>query len=134
MIGTIAGWRTYAADRGNTAPTSASDADATAALVRASDYITYHYVQNFTVAVDDATVEAATYEAANLELATAGFFSQTYTPDQRKVLTGVKGITWTVVGGAKGADAAMPQSTLIEAMLGKYTGRNVGLGMRSVGP
>jgi len=65
-------------------------------------------------------VEPATYEAANLELATPGFFTKTYTPDQRKVLTAVDDIKWTVVGGGSSTYGAQPVSTLIEAMFEPY--------------
>ena len=83
----------------------------------------------------DATsdyVEEATYEAASLELATPGFFTATYTAQERKVLTEVKGIKWTVVQGeADRAEAwanATPVSTRIESMLSPYmsTRRRVG--------
>lgn len=119
MAGTVAGWIAYAAARGATV---ADDADSAAALVRAQDYIAYHYVNRFgsAVTVDDAILANATYEAANAELATPGFWSKTYTPDQQKVLTEVKGIKWTVRGDASGPDAATPVSTRIEGMLRPY--------------
>ena len=92
MFGTIADWRAYATARGNTAPTAASDALATAALVRASDHIQYAYVAQFLPGYDETApeVEPATYEAANYELATPGFFAKVYTPGDRKVLTKVE--------------------------------------------
>lgn len=136
MIGTIAAWRTYAAARGDNAPTSAADADATAALVRASDYITHHYIRRFLEGFDEtsAYVEEAAYEAAALELTEPGFFTSSFTPDQRKVLTEVKGIKWTV--DAKGIrDSifgwanATPTHTKIAAMLQPYmpTGKSIGM-------
>lgn len=114
--GTIADWRSYALDRGNAAPTDATDADANAALVRASDYVRTRYVARY--ALDDAAeaVIEATYIAASIELATPGFFAATYTPAQAKVLTEVKGIKWSLVGGG-GRDAMTPVSTLIEGLL-----------------
>lgn len=119
MTATVAGWITYAAARGDTV---ADDADSAAALVRAQDYIAYHYVNRFgsAVEVDDDILDAATYEAANLELATPGFWSKTYTPDQQKVLTKVDAIQWTVRGDASGTDGATPVSTKIDAMLRPY--------------
>ncbi len=131
--GDLVGWRAYAAARGNTAPAAATDADADAALTRAGDFIAFHYVANFVAPAPDDVVLAAAYEAAALELATPSLFRRTYTPGEAKVLTGVKGINWQVVGDASKDGAMMPTSTIIEAMLGRYTGRNVGLGMRSVG-
>lgn len=137
MYGSLAEWRTYATARGNNAPTAAEDADATAALTRASDYILYNYVQHFLRGYDATLpeVEYATYEAANLELATPGFFSSTFTPSQQKVLTEVKGIKWTPVGAASGVDAARPMSTIVDSMLEPYTAdKHAGLGFMAVGP
>jgi hypothetical protein len=122
MYGTLADWRAYAAARGNTAPTDAADDLAGAALQRASDHIQYRYVANLIPGYDDtlAVVEPATYEAANLELATPGFFSKTYTPAEQKVLTAVGPLKWTVTGDAKSTYGASPVSTLIEAMFEPY--------------
>jgi hypothetical protein len=119
MTATVAGWITYAAARGDTV---VDDAASAAALVRAQDYIAYHYVNRFgsALTVDDAIVDAATYEAAKLELATPGFWTKVYTPDQQKVLTQVGDIKWTVRGDASGSDAATLVSTKIEAMLRPY--------------
>lgn len=121
MYGSLTDWRAYAAARGNQAPTSADDAVAEAALVRASDHIRFRYVANLLPGYDEtlAVIEPATYEAALLELATPGFFTKTYTPGQQKVLTQAGDIKWTVVGKA-GANAATPTSTLIEAMFAPY--------------
>lgn len=120
--GTLAGFRSYWTDRGNSAPTDADDADANAALVRASDHIKYRYVANLIKGYDETldVVEYATYEAALLELSTVGFFSKTYTPAQQKVLTGVDKIRWTVTGDASNKYAQAPVSTLIEAMFEPY--------------
>lgn len=119
MTATVAGWIAYAAARGDTVT---DDAASAAALVRAQDYILHHYVTRFAEGFSAASdyVDEAIYEAANLELATPGFFSRTYTPDQQKVLTEVQGIKWTVRGEASGSDAATPVSTKIEAMLRPY--------------
>lgn len=130
MIGTVAGWISYAADRGVTV---ADDADSLAALVRASDYITHHYVRRFLSGYDATSdyVEEAAYEAASLELATPGFFTKTFTEGHQKVLTGVEGIRWTPIK----SDATTirtgllyaPSSTLIEAMLAPYMPLDRGL-------
>lgn len=121
MIGTLEGFRDYTATRGNTAPTDAEDSAATAALVRASDHIQFGYVDRFAVGFDalSPNVEAATYEAAALELEKPNFFSRTYTPGERKVLTEVNGIKWEVIGG-ENAGSAAPRSTRIEDMLKSY--------------
>ncbi|WP_099867225.1 hypothetical protein [Pararhizobium haloflavum] len=62
-------------------------------------------------------VEHAAYEAALIERRTPGFFSKTYTAAERKVLTQVKGIKWTVVGDAKGETVNVPMSTTIFGIL-----------------
>lgn len=119
MTATVAGWIAYAAERGNVV---ADDAASAAALVRAQDYVTHHYVSQFRagVVVSDDLIDAAVYEAASLELATPGFWSKTFTPDQQKVLTKVGDIQWTVRGDVSGSAAATPVSTKIDAMLGQY--------------
>ena len=120
MTATVAGWITYAADRGDTV---ADDAASAAALVRGMDHIAYRYLNRLLPGYDEtlAVVEPATYEAAKIELATPGFFAKTFTPDQQKVLTGVGSIKWTPIGGDMGGfEAATPASTLIEAMFDPY--------------
>lgn len=117
MTATVEGWIAYAALRGDTV---ADDADSAAALVRGGDYIDRYYLNRVTSSVPDLVVDEATYEAAKLELATLGFFSKTFTASQQKVLTEVKGIRWTPVGSASGAEAATPVSTTIEAMFYPY--------------
>lgn len=122
LYGSLAGWRAYALARGNEAPTDATDEVAGAALQRASDHIRYRYVANLLPGYDETldVVEPATYEAANLELATPGFFTKTYTPDQQKVLTQASDVKWTVVGGGSSTYGAGPTSTLINAMFEPY--------------
>ena len=129
MYGTLAGWRAYATARGASAPADATDALATAALVRGSDHVRLRYVANllpsygvdFTpVGHDLPIVEEGAYIAAALELATPGFFSKTFTASEQKVLTGVDSIKWTVVGDAGGTYAAMPVSTSIAALFEPY--------------
>ena len=132
----LAGFRTYADARGNSAPSSATDALATEALQRASDYITYHYVNYFLSGYDATSdgVDEAIYEAAILELATPNFFSKTYTPSQIKVLTQVDTIKWTPAG-TDDPDAQSPKSNRIEAILDRYMGtrKKGGFVLRSVG-
>lgn len=138
MYGTLADWRAYATARGNSDPADATDATATAALTRASDYIQWNYVEHFLPGYDDtlAAVEIATYEAASIELATPGFFSRTYTPDQQKVLTQVEGIRWTIPQNMPDAlverDSAVPVSTLIDSMLRKYMPGKYRIGLRAL--
>lgn len=133
MIGTIAAWRAYATERGVSAPTDASDESATAALVRAGDYITHNYVRYFyeDYTVDSPYVEDATYEAALLELNTAGFFSATYTPGKQKILSKVEGISWTVVDSDASRPTYVPVSTAVDQMLRHYMRRNFVVGFLS---
>jgi hypothetical protein len=130
MNGTIAAWRTWATDRGDTAPTDASDELATAALVRASDYIDFTYVARFVTGCTSPNVEVATYVAASLELATPGFFTKTFTEAQQKVLTGVGSVKWTPVSRestARSAALATPTSTLIDSMLASCMPNDIGV-------
>lgn len=138
-IGTLEEWRAYATARGNPAPAEADDVPANAALVRATDYIRHHYVAQFLPGYDESLpiVESAVYEAANFELETPGFFSQTFTPAQQKVLTRAGDIQWTVSGGTDSRDAwanASPTSTRIAAMLAPYMPGKYRVGLRAVGP
>lgn len=122
MFGDLAGFRAYHVARGNGAPTNASDPDATAALVRAWDYVTAHYVTRLAAAYDETLpeLETAAYIAAGQELSTPGFFAKTYTADDRKVLTRLDAIAWTPVDGGDTVDGMVPRSTLIEALLRPY--------------
>lgn len=138
IYGTLAGWREYATDRGNNAPTEAADPVANAALQRASDYIRFTYVAHFIAGctLTDDVIEEAAYIAASLELTTPGFFARTYTPSEQKVLTGVGSIRWTPTG-ASGAltemDGSTPVSTAIDAMLRQCMPSNrPGVGLRAV--
>jgi len=114
MVATVAGLIAYSAERG----TVIADNPATAqALMRATDYIQFNYLEFGNCTVDSPNVEAATYEAAIIEVSTPFFWSKTFTPADQKVLTGVKGITWTVTGDASRAGSSTPRSTKIDAML-----------------
>ena len=121
MTATVAGWITYASARGDTV---ADDAASASALVRATDHIKYTYLNRLLPGLDATTlavVDPATYEAAKLELATPGFFTVTFSPDQQKTLTGVGDIKWTPVAGGKGGfESATPVSTIIAAMFDPY--------------
>lgn len=130
MYGTIVGWRAYATARGNGAPALVGDEDATAALTRASDMIRLRYVPNllpgygvdFTPPGHDMPLtEEAAYIAAGFELTTPGFFSKVFTASEQKALVQVQSIRWQVTGDASKTYAAMPVSTLIQAMFEPYT-------------
>jgi hypothetical protein len=126
MTATVAGWIAYAAEAGDTV---ADDAGTAAALVRGQRYITRTYVNYFSASFssDSDGVDDAIYEAATLELATPGFWSKTFTPDQQRVLTKVDKIQWTVKDGGKaGAAAATPVSTAVDALLRRYMRSYVG--------
>lgn len=147
MYGTLPGWRAYALERGDSAPTNAADADATAALVRASDYVRVRYIANLLDGFTAATVptghtlplgEEGAYIAASFELATPGFFSKTFTPAEQKLLTGAGSIKWTAVGGkkAQGVYSASPTSTLLDALFEPFVfdRDKTGAGLWSIGP
>jgi hypothetical protein len=138
MLGTLAGWRAYALARGNNAPTAAADADALAALTRASDYIQFFYIDKFLAGYDatSTNVVEAAYEAANYELTTPLFFTTSYTPAQQKVLTKVASIQWTPVAGNLGDEWALATPTIgkISAMLSNYMPGKYLIGMTAVGP
>jgi hypothetical protein len=136
MAATLAGWIAYAALRGLVV---ANETASEHALVRASDYIRFHYVAKFLPGFDETSpnVDEAIYEAAALELATPGFWTTTFTPAQQKVLTGAGEIRWTVTGSTDSTDAwanASPTSTKIAAMLAPYMPGRFQIGLRAVGP
>jgi len=132
IYSTIADWRAYALARGNSAPTSASDNDATAAMQRASDYIRTRYALPLRLSGDADNVIEATHIAAGYELTTPGFWSKTFTPAQQKTLTGVGDIRWTVSGNAtmdKGYNAQLPVSPAIDALFGGTSNSGVFFGV-----
>lgn len=132
IYGAIDGWRAYALARGDSAPTDASDTDASASLQRASDYIRTRYVLRLGLASDADNVVEATYIAAGYDLASPGFWQKTFTPAQSKVLTKVEGIQWTVQGNAsleKGYAAQLPVSPAIDALFGGTSNTGLYLGV-----
>ena len=126
--GTLSAWRAYSTARGDNAPTATSDALASAALLRGTDYIQFTYVPRFAAGYDStaANVEFATYESAARELATPGFWSKTFTASEAKVLVGVGDLRWQVTGSTKDARSMAPTSTRIEALLWPYLARSYG--------
>ena len=114
MIGTVTALITYAGDRGTVI---ADDAATLQALVRASDYIQFTYLDGSSCTVDSANVVEATYEAAIAEVAAPGIWTKTFTPADQKVLIGVGDIKWQVTGDASKGGASVPRSTKIETML-----------------
>lgn len=138
MYGTLAGWRTWATERGYTAPGEADDAVATAALVRASDYIAAQYVPYLISGYDETSqqVITGTYIAALYELETSGFFMSTYTEADRKVLTEVSGVKWTVVGKTNSVLSYSPTVNQIAALFDPITTDNSApfFMFRSIGP
>ena len=114
MIGTVAALITYAGARGTVIVDTAATLQA---LVRASDYIQFTYLDGSSCTVDSANVLEATYEAAIAEVAEPGIWTKTFTPSDQKVLTKVGDIQWTVTGDASKGGASVPRSTKIETML-----------------
>jgi hypothetical protein len=123
MYGTLTDFRAYALERGDNAPTAATDPDATAALVRASDYIRTRYVLRMgtTTAQQDLDIIEATYIAGRREIAKPGFWTASYTPSQVKTLVQVDSIRWQAADGAKtgltGRDLMVPMDPAIDALL-----------------
>ena len=129
MIGTTTALIAYAGDRG----TVIADNTATLqALVRASDYIQYTYLDGSTCTADSPNVVEAVYEAAIAEVAEPGIWTKTFTPAEQKVLVGVGDIKWAVTGDASRGGASVPRSTKIETMLRQCIGG--GLYGYSTGP
>ena len=114
MIGTVTALIAYAGARGTVI---ADDAATLQALVRASDYIQFTYLDGSSCTVDSANVVEATYEAAIAEVAAPGIWTKTFTPAEQKVLVGVGDIKWQVTGDASNGGASIPRSTKIETML-----------------
>jgi hypothetical protein len=114
MIGTVTALIAYAGDRGTVI---ADNAATLQALVRASDYIQFTYLDGSSCTVDSANVVEATYEAAIAEVAAPGIWTKTFTPADQKVLIGVGDIKWQVTGDASKGGASVPRSTKIETML-----------------
>ena len=128
MTTSVASLIAYAIARGVTVVDNLAT---TQGLVRATDHITFGFVNRFSkgYSVDSPNVDEAIYEAAILEIATPNFFTTTFTPGDQKMLTEALGVKWTPVGGGKGgALAATPSSTKIEAMLRPYMATYIGLG------
>ncbi|GGA64919.1 hypothetical protein [Pelagibacterium lentulum] len=137
MYGTIEDWRAYALARGDNAPTQASDTLATAALVRASDYIRFHYVEHFLPHCDASMpfVEEATYIAASLELATPGFFSTNIVPNEAIAEVAAGSARVKFRDGADPVAGAVPVVTMIDAMLAGCMPKDVQcIGIWAIGP
>lgn len=126
MYGTLVDFRAYALARGDSAPTAATDPVATAALVRASDYIRTRYVIRMAITAPEAdpNVIEATYIAARREIAAPGFWSTTFTPSQVKTLVQVDSIRWQAAdkaqAGLSGRDLVVPMDPAIDALLSPW--------------
>jgi hypothetical protein len=123
MYGTLIDFRAYALARGDSAPTDAADPVATAALVRASDYIRTRYVVRLGLDAPetDPNVIEATYIAARREVTTPGFWATTFTPSQVSTLVQVDSIRWQAADmgkvGLMGRDLVVPVDPAIDALL-----------------
>lgn len=126
MPATLTGFRDYAIRLGYTVPQLTTDADAQAAIERGRDYILAEYVSGFSDEYDDTApnVEVAIYEAALGEIDDTGalhagsFWTNVYTPGERKALVGVDTLRWEVLEGGDGR--CYPVSSRIEALLRRY--------------
>ena len=70
---------------------------------------------------DCPQIETGTYIAALYELNDAGFFLKTYTPAEKKVLTEVSGVKWTMVGNAGSVLSYSPVCNQIQALFDPIT-------------
>ena len=137
MYGTIQGWADYVAGRG-ISDVSVNDS-ALPALVRASDYIKYHYVVNFVPGVADSIpeVELATYEAACLEALKPGVFSKQYTPSEAKILMQMDVLRWEKVAQSAldtpDQSPMVPVHTKVDSYLRRYLRPKRGPMILSVG-
>lgn len=139
MYGTVAGWQTYVTERGITGQTI-TDPASLPALVRASDYIKYHYVANFMSKYSDAEPEVilATYEAACFENTKPGFFQRTVTPSRASALVATKNIRWERLSPSQieplDNSQLVPINTKVEMFLRPFMRMRHMSGMFSVGP
>lgn len=137
MYGSIEGWQEYVASRGITGQTI--DETSLPALVRASDYVKYHYVVNFRspYGEDVPEVELATYEIACIENTTPGFFSTTFIPSEAVTLVNVDSIRWERTykkDEAPDHSSLVPISTKADNYLRPYMRMKSNAGIFSVGP
>lgn len=138
MYGTLARWQAYVSARGIEGQTI-TDPDSLPVLVRASDYIKYHYVVNFMSGYDETVpeVELATYEAACLENTAPGFFERQITPAEAKVLVAIDSVRWEKMAASRQEtldhNTLVPVSTKIDMYLRRYMKLRSTLGLRSVG-
>ncbi len=150
--GSLADATTYHAARGNAAWGEADEAAQTAALVRASQALDALYGARYPgevatadqallwpridatyrgEAVDDTTVPLpiirATYELALRELQAPGSVAPDLPAGPQKVLTEVKGIKWSIVGGAGETRTLLPivDGILDELLITAPTGTSV---------
>lgn len=121
MHATLAEADAYFAERGNAKWAAMSEAERQAALVRGADYIRLFYAPRLLAETPDEVIAEAEIIAAGYEAGTSGFFSTSYTPGQRKILTEVKGIKWSVVpeSGSSGGWKA-PVVGAIDALLAPW--------------
>lgn len=118
MIGTTDGFRAFAIDRGIEAVSGATDADLSAALVRAEDYLRAHYPRAVTAGGD--ALDLAAYHVAVAELEAPRSLSRTYAPGERKVLVEVQGVKWQAL--PDGSGRSWPVLTVVDGLLGGSTG------------
>jgi hypothetical protein len=124
VYGTIILMVAYATTRGITVFADATDAQLTAVLTRASDYVKYRYVAFFIGGYDDTLpiVEEAAYLVAIAGYASPRFFEAQSKPAQTKTLSQVGKIRWQpqVSEMALGYDGQFNTLALVEAMFDPY--------------
>lgn len=132
MIGNVSDFRGFHAERGNALPSAATDADATAALIRGSDAVRRGWC--LTVAETDSRVLDAAYAAAGFEITSNGLaeYPGFWVGQQSdRILTEVKGIKWeTRERKGPAADALTPRE-VVSGILGEAAGSATKALMRS---
>lgn len=157
--GTLQEADAYHAARGNVAWSEAPEADRTAALVRASDYVDLRYQQEVRgcwvpmfpgertdaaqerawprtgvdgVASDEVPVEVelATYEAAARELATPGTLMPDFVPSEQVTRVKVGPVEESyAVAGPDGYPANMPRLMYVDRLLSRFLCRRSTFGI-----
>ena len=126
---TLAEADAYATARLQSGWLTRTSADRTAALRRGQDYIAGQYNSQWANVWDNSAapeeVKFAITEAAYREIATPGILSPDITLGEKKILTGVKGITWEPMYRGGGVSSFRPVVTVIEGLL---SGVTTGLG------
>lgn len=127
-MATVEAWTAYAEARGLPGIGAATPDQIAEALVRASDYISLHYLPKLKTQPPAAVVDHATYIAAEYELNQRGYFSRANEPGvSNKMLTRAGELSWTPMRADRSADPVMPTVKAIEALFRPYMWRGIAM-------